>query len=370
MKNSLINIGIIFLTVVFFLVGLFFWPFVAYLTGCIVWIFPFILFLLFCLTIIIVGITQSKKNKAKNNKALGSVFVALLSLSLCNICEALYLGTRYHDNAYIDDVIPAVVFSWPNIGEDYYKQVYVLENPLGFNILPSGVTIRHDSFINDKFVICYHEGESGLYSIEDRKMVVPFGQTLSRNGRPFWQGDYMGVQTIDGIVVIPAKYDLVIMEKDFIIVQKNGKYGCLGKMGNLSIPCEYSGWDKKTDKQGNQYCILEDGYNYKEQGSDKYYIYESEDVSASEVFGYTDYSMNELFATEDKVCEIVTRDKFILADSDHKCYEYYRVDKSSSYDVDIAEVDSDYYGYDSNKNLRYHDPNDESIDTTGWNYVW
>ena len=80
--------------------------------------------------------------------------------------------------------------------------------------------------------------------------------------------------------------------------------------------------------------------------------------------------MNELFATEDKVCEIVTRDKFILADSDHKCYEYYRVDKSSSYDVDIALVDSNYYGYDSNKNLRYYDPNDESIDTAGWNNVW
>ena len=82
--------------------------------------------------------------------------------------------------------------------------------------------------------------------------------------------------------------------------------------------------------------------------------------------------MNVLFATEDKVCEIVTRDKFILADSDHKCYEYYRVDKRSSYDVDIAEVgeDSDYYGYDSYKNLRYFDQNDESIDKDGWNYKW
>lgn len=362
MKNSLINIGIIFLSVVFFLVGMFFWPFVAYLTGCKVEIIPFILSILFGI-VLVIGLKIYK-----NNQAL--VSIVFVPLSLSNIVESMFLGLKYEDAVYIDDVIPAAVFSWPNIEENYLKKVYVLENPLGFNILPSGVTIRHDSFINDKFVICYHEGESGLYSIEDRKMVVPFGQTLSRNGRPFRQGDYMGVQTIDGIVVIPAKYDLVIMEKDFIIVQKNGKYGCLGKMGNRSIPCEYSGWDKKTDKQGNQYCILEDGYNYKEQGSDKYYIYESEDVSASEVFGYTDYSMNELFATEDKVCEIVTRDKFILADSDHKCYEYYRVDKRSSYDVDIAEVDSDYYGYDSNKNLRYHDPNDESIDTTGWNYVW
>lgn len=370
MKNSLINIGIIFLTVVFFLVGMFFWPFVAYLTGCIVWIFPIVLALL----LLIVLINQSKKNKAKNNKALGSLGVALFSLSMCNLCETIYLCFRYQDNAYIEDVIPAVVFSWSNIGEDYYKKVYVLENPLGFNILPSGVTIRDDSFINDKFVICYREGESGLYSIEDRKMVVPFGQTLSRNGRPFRQGDYMGVQTFDGIVVIPAKYDLVIMEKDFIIVQKNGKYGCLGKMGNRSIPCEYSGWDKKTDKQGNQYCVLEDGYNYKEQGSDKYYIYESEDVNNSGFLGYTDYSMNELLATEDKVCEIVTRDKFILADSDHKCYEYYLKDKRSSYDVDIADVDvgedSVNYGYDSNKNLRYHDTNDEPIDTAGWNYEW
>ena len=352
MKNSLINIGIIFLTVVFFLVGMFFWPFVAYLTGCIVWIIPLILSILFSI-VAVIGIKIYK-----NNQSLASLVFVPLSLS--NSVEFMFLGLKYQDAVYIDDVIPAVVFSWPNIGEDYYKKVYVLENPLGFNILPSGVTIGRRSFINDKFVICYHEGESGLYSIEDRKMVVPFGQTLSRNGQPFRQGDYMGVQTIDGIVVIPAKYDLVIMEKDFIIVQKNGKYGCLGKMGNRSIPCEYSGWDKKTDKQGNQYCILEDGYNYKEQGSDKYYIYESEDVSASEVFGYTDYSMNELLATEDKVCEIVTRDKFILADSDHKCYEYYRVDKSSSYDVDIAELsDSTIYDYDSNyNNLRYYGPND------------
>ena len=311
MKNTLIVIGSIIFVVVFFVVGMFFWPFTAYITGTPVFPYPLILGIVSLLIFII----------CKARKVSWSyVFIPLF---LCNALETAFCIYRYSKHTFRSDVIRA---------KQLFSGDWVLANPLGLNVLPSNSWVGYYDFINDRSVVCHSREGEGIFSIEYKEMVVPFGQTLARSGQSFSQGDYEGVKTSDDVTVIPAKYESVSLENNCIIVKKDGKYGVLDKMGRQEISCRYSGWNTETDRNDHEYVIFEDGYNY-HSGDYKYYIYDSDRLG------------NYKFRTTLDVYKVETANVFILRNSDYKYGMY-----NCSSDKSLSSSYDDYYGYDSSRN--------------------
>lgn len=313
MKNTLIIIGSIIFVVVFFVVGMFFWPFTAYITGIPVFPYPLILSIVSLLFFII----------SKIKKVTWSyVFIPLF---LCNALETAFCVYRYEDYIFRGSVIRA---------KQLFNLRHVLANPFGINVLPSNSWARYDYFINDRNVVCEsHDGE-GIFSLEYKEMIVPFGQTLARNGQTFSQGDYVGVKASDDFIVIPAIYESISLGRNCIIVKKDGKYGALDKMGREKISCIHSEYHTETDRNDHEYIIFEDGYNYHSDNY-KYYIYDTDEMR------YSSY----LFRTNSEIYKVETEKVFILRYSGDYKYGMYncRSDKRVSCQYD------DYYGYDSSR---------------------
>lgn len=317
MKNALIIIGSIIFIVVFFVVGMFFWPFTAYITGTPVFLYPLILSIASLLGFVICKVMRVSWN------------YVFITLCLCNVLETEFLFTRYENRRFISDVIPAY---------QLFSGDRVLANPLGLNVLPpNSWIISYDPFINDRYAVCESGDGEGIFSIEYKEMVVPFGQTLARSGQFFDQGDYVGVKTLDDVIIIPAKYESVSLKKNYIIVKKDGKYGALDKMGREGIDCRYSNYDTETDRNGHEYIIFEnDGGNYK-------YIYDSD--------------CSRLFRTKKEVYKVETEEVFIQRNSDYKYGMYNpRNGKSLSCSYDgYVGYDSSRDAYGFRKNRRYSD---------------
>ena len=313
-KKTIIIIASVIFVVVFFLFGMVFWPFFCYITSIQVFVGPLVLagvsFVLF-----LHANAQPRSSKMFNWRFY------ILPICICNVLELAYCGTRYEKRTFRG---PAIKTHNAFTGRDG------IANPFGFDILPSKYRFRY--FINDDFVVCNTPDGLGLWSIELGELVVPGGQTLARNGQSFSQGDYEGVKTADDIIVIPAKYESVSLERNCIIVKKDGKYGVLNEMGNQEINCRYSGWNTETDRNDHEYVIFEDGYNY-HGGDYKYYIYD------------TDRFGRYKFRTKREVYKVETKNVFILRDSHYK-YGMYNCSSGKSLSCSY----DDYYGYDSSRN--------------------
>jgi len=308
--KPIIIVGGIAFVIIFFLIGMFFWPFVAYLTGMAVFVPSLILAIMSLLALIIV-LGRVKPSKPFVYKSI------LIPLFVCNMLELAFCSARYKKETYSGNTIVITQLFGYREG---------LANPLGITILsPEYDFVYNNTF--EGFAICRSDNDYGIYSIELEEMVVPMGQTLAKNGHEFSQGNYYGIATSDDIVVIPAVYDDIIIKSECIIVEKNGKYGALDIMGRHWVDCEYKDWNIKISaKDYTEYVIFknDEGYNY--------------------VYNYNKKNWSYLFITEYDIYKIENDHCFIVQDS-HYDYDYGMVNASGK---TVVPVEYGYYiGYNS-----------------------
>lgn len=284
MKALIISAGSVLFILFWFYIGTFLFPFVAWMTKWEMYAVPSVLFgiflgLLWIHVLVCAPAILYKKRRVRNMMYVLSVFppLALFHLGwlvkkkyywplvwmpfLCSsILSVGYLNNRYGSmGTFRGDYI-----RFKSLSGDYG-----IANKYGNVVLGadySEVRVRRNG---NAVLYGQNNGESGLYSINEGRMLVPMGYTLKTFCTVEESGGMKGLVSKAGDVIVPFVYDVIKVCEAGIIVSKSGKYGMLDEWGQYEkIDIEY------------------DDYSIEESIEDKYYYVFYKDGGATVFDGY------------------------------------------------------------------------------------
>ena len=205
---------------------MFFWPLTAYMVGWYVYIPPLIIAVVSFIALILCF---------RKSKVGIMIFVPLL---ICNLLDFSFCMYRYRDCKFHGKAIIVRSLSIHN------KEG--LANPLGINILtPDYSDVQFCSY-NDELVEVFKYGQGkALFSIEQKAIVLPFGQSLLTFAEVFEDYGLYGIMTKKGDVIIEPKYEMIEQLPGCFIVKYNNKYGTLTGEGQIKEKPQYDSYSNE-----------------------------------------------------------------------------------------------------------------------------
>lgn len=232
MKKTIFIFSAIGFVIFWFIIGFRIWPYMEWLTGIDSFYFPAILGILFLLGFQIHLIKIFPK-RLKESETLSGVGIVICRFLLLISPIALLLGI-------------ADVFSMKRLRYKYHLlwMPFIFANllwvgffPLGFmcNNFEGNYCSGHSYLFNKDFIInrygnvlfhtsgeCYdfidiekglvvveEDERKGIYSLEMNEYVVPVGQSLKVSTQTYKKGDYYGLISNNGCVILPAIYQYI-----------------------------------------------------------------------------------------------------------------------------------------------------------------